>query len=225
MLKNNLKTNNETVPLHPFFTRNLHRTPINRRQWKPKHRPSKKLSPCGPLCSFFPREVASFPIPHLKRNVRSLLAKLAKGTTSLLNYVRPMKGERKSRDLKYSGIKECRRQRRPSKPQTPAVRTFFRYTVSGLNPERKCASGVSIPASADGCKIPRGAIVKILISRMTSIAFVARFGAFAPPVPFGSGQGPHPFLRIDTRRKICAAVSSQRRSIVQICLIPYFSMI
>ena len=70
---------------------------------------------------------------------------------------------------------------------------FQVHGFGGSNPERKRASGVSVPASTDGCKIPPGVIVKILVSRMTSIAFVARSGAVAPPVPFGSGQGPHPF--------------------------------
>ena len=44
---------------------------------------------------------------------------------------------------------------------------------------------------------------------MTSIAFVARFGAVAPPVPFGSGQGPQPLLEDDTRRKNYAALNKE----------------
>ena len=95
-------------------------------------------------------------------------------------------------DLNYSRIKKCRRQRRPSKPQTPAVRTFFRYTVSGSNPERKSASGVSVPASADSCKVPPGVIVKILVSRMTSIAFVARLGQLPLPSPSAAGKAHTP---------------------------------
>ena len=87
----------------------------------------------------------------------------------------------------------CSRQRLPDYPQTPAVRTFFGCTVSESNPERKRASGVSVPASADDCEVPIGVIAKILVSRMTSFAFVARIGAVAPPVPFGSGQVRNPF--------------------------------
>jgi len=97
----------------------------------------------------------------------------------------------------------------PEKPQTPAVRTFFGCTVSGSNPERKGAPGVSVPASADDCEVPIGVMTKILASRMTSFAFVARIGAVAPPVPFGSGQGPQPLLGDDTRRKNCAAVDKE----------------
>ena len=66
----------------------------------------------------------------------------------------------------------------------------------GSNPERKRASGVSVPASADDCEVPIGVMAKILVSRMTrmtSFAFVARIGAVAPPVPFGSGQAHNPF--------------------------------
>ena len=63
----------------------------------------------------------------------------------------------------------------------------------GSNPERKSASGVSVPASADDCKVPIGVMEKILALRMTSFAFVARIGAVAPPVPFGSGQAHNPF--------------------------------
>jgi len=52
-------------------------------------------------------------------------------------------------------------------------------------------------------------MAKILASRMTSFAFVAQIGAVAPPVPFGSGQGPQPLLEDDTRRKNCAAVDKE----------------
>ena len=97
----------------------------------------------------------------------------------------------------------------PEKPQTPAVRTFFGCTVSGSNPERKRASGVSVPASDDDCEVSIGVMAKILASRMTSFAFVAQIGAVAPPVPFGSGQGPQPLLEDDTRRKNCAAVDKE----------------
>ena len=100
----------------------------------------------------------------------------------------------------------------PEKPQTPAVRTFFGCTVSGSNPERKGAPGVSVPASADDCEVPIGVMAKILVSRMTrmtSFAFVARIGAVAPPVPFGSGQGPQPLLEDDTRRKNYAALNKE----------------
>lgn len=82
------------------------------------------------------------------------------------------------------------------------MRTFFRYTVSGSNPERKSTLGVIVPASADDCEVLIGVIVKILVSRMTSIAFVARFGAVSPPVSFGSGQGPHPFQKAITDTKV-----------------------
>ena len=44
---------------------------------------------------------------------------------------------------------------------------------------------------------------------MTSFAFVAQIGAVAPPVPFGSGQGPQPLLEDDARRKNCAAVDKE----------------
>ena len=44
---------------------------------------------------------------------------------------------------------------------------------------------------------------------MTSFAFVARIGAVAPPVPFGSGQGPQPLLGDDTRRKNYAALNKE----------------
>jgi len=37
-------------------------------------------------------------------------------------------------------------------------------------------------------------------------------GAFAPPVPFGSGQGPQPLLGDDTRRKNYAALSNYGKS-------------
>jgi len=97
----------------------------------------------------------------------------------------------------------------PEKPQTPAVRTFFGCTVSGSNPERKRASGVSVPASDDDCEVSIGVMAKILASRMTSFAFVAQIGAVAPPVPFGSGQGPQPLLEDDTRRKNYAALNKE----------------
>ena len=77
----------------------------------------------------------------------------------------------------------------------------------GVKSREKRVSGVSVPASADDCEVPIGVMAKILVSRMTSFAFVARVGAVAPPVPFGSGQGPQPLLGDDTRRKICAAVN------------------
>ena len=98
-----------------------------------------------------------------------------------------------TKDERKSRIKKCRRQRRPSKPQTPAVRTFFRYTVSGSNPESKSASGVRVPASAGGCKVPPGVIAKILVSRMTSIAFVARLGQLPLPSPSAAGKAHTPF--------------------------------
>ena len=44
---------------------------------------------------------------------------------------------------------------------------------------------------------------------MTSFAFVARVGAVAPPVPFGSGQGPQPLSEDDTRRKNYAALNKE----------------
>ena len=57
---------------------------------------------------------------------------------------------------------------------------------------------------------------------MTSFAFVARIGAVAPPVPIGSGQGPHPLLGDDTRRKNYAALtkeeSNQQRAIFVLSL-------
>ncbi len=54
-----------------------------------------------------------------------------------------------------------------------------------------------------------GVTEKILVSRMTSFAFVVRIGAVAPPVPFGSGQGPQPLLGDDTRRKNYAALNKE----------------
>ena len=63
----------------------------------------------------------------------------------------------------------------------------------GSNPERKRTTGVSVPASADDCEVSIGVMAKILVSRMTSFAFVARIGVVAPPVPFGSGQAHNPF--------------------------------
>ena len=63
----------------------------------------------------------------------------------------------------------------------------------GSNPERKRASGVTVPASDDDCEVSIGVMAKILASRMTSFAFVARIGAVAPPVPFGNGQAHNPF--------------------------------
>ena len=51
--------------------------------------------------------------------------------------------------------------------------------------------------------------MKILVSRMTSFAFVARIGAVALPVPFGSGQGPQPLLGDNTRRKNYAALNKE----------------
>ena len=113
-----------------------------------------------------------------------------------------------TKDERKSRIKKCRRQRRPSKPQTPAVRTFFRYTVSGSNPESKSASGVRVPASAGGCKVPPGVIAKILVSRMTSIAFVARLGQLPLPSPSAAGK-PTPLSRLDTPRKIYAALNKE----------------
>ena len=44
---------------------------------------------------------------------------------------------------------------------------------------------------------------------MTSFAFVARIGAVAPPVPFGSGQGPQPLLGDDTRCKNYPALNKE----------------
>ena len=51
--------------------------------------------------------------------------------------------------------------------------------------------------------------MKILVSRMTSIAFVARFGAFAPPVPLRQRASPQPLLGDDTRRKNYAALNKE----------------
>ena len=98
----------------------------------------------------------------------------------------------------------------PEKPQTPAVRTFFGCTVSGSNPERKRASGVSVPASDDDCEVSRGVMAKILASRMTSFAFVARIGALPLPSPSAAGKPTTPFRRRYPAQKLRRI--KQRRS-------------
>ena len=164
---------------------------MNKRRREKTDEHSKKSSPCGPLCAIFLRGVASFPIQTPKRGVRPLWAKLVKGLPSLAQQIPCSVRLRRTKEKQDKEVPSPATTLQASNARSADV--FQVHGFGGSNPERKRASGVSVPASTDGCKFPPGVMKKILLSRMTSIAFVARSGAVAPPVPFGSGQGPHPF--------------------------------